>query len=180
MQRLERSFDSIYERCKCWGEIHSIERFRERWNKIQRLFFSSSSIDGKHYVIFSHGNLLSSIISFLLSGASWTFGNIAPHCSVSVLSYKPGDLYPKIVFTPFQIFNQTLPKTINNVNPRKMRLQEIVTNGEINEQIWKVIIDSILPVSFFIENNNYINISSGTCCWFIYRSNFSCFKIYSG
>jgi hypothetical protein len=154
MQRLERTFDRIYERCKYWGEIHSIERFRERWNQIQRLFFSSSSSinenSSKHYVIFSHGNLLTSIISFLLSNASydrWTFGNIAPHCSVSVLSYKSGDLYPKIVFTPFQILNQTLPKTINNINPRKMRLKEFITHGEITEQIWKVIIDSILPVS---------------------------------
>ena len=151
MQRLEGSFESIYQSCKYWGEIHSIERFRERWNHIQRLFFSSSSAS-KHYVIFSHGNLLTSIISFLLTGASydqWTFGNLAPHCSVSVLSYKSGDMYPKIVMTPFQILEQSLPKTINNVNPRKMRLKELVTHGEITEQVWKVIIDSILPVSYF-------------------------------
>jgi len=154
MQRLEQSFDMIYKRCKCWGEIHSIERFRERWKKIQRLFFSSSSskhdLSSKHYVIFSHGNLLSSIISFLMSGGSWDrwdFINIAPHCSVSVLSYKSGDLLPKIVLTPFQIFNQSLPKTINNVNPKKMKLKEIITTEIINEQIWKLIINSIIPVS---------------------------------
>jgi len=154
MQRLKRSFNIIYKRFKCWGEIHSIERFRERWKKIQRLFFSSSSsnhnISSKHYVIFSHGNLLSSIITFLMSGGSydqWNFVNIAPHCSVSVLSYKPGDLLPQIVLTPFQIFNQSLPKTINNVNPKKMRLKEIITRGIINERIWKLIINSIIPVS---------------------------------
>ena len=153
MHRLERSFESIYERFKCWGEIHSLERFRERWNKIQRLFFSSSSNheqSSKHYVVFSHGNLLSSIISFLMSDASWdrwTFGNIAPHCSVSVLSYKSGDLLPKIVFMPFQIVNRTLPKTINNVNPRKMRLQEIVRHEGLDESTWHTILYSILPVS---------------------------------
>lgn len=154
MQRLEQSFDMIYKRYKCWGEIHSLERFRERWQKIQRLFFSSDNNNNetlKHYVIFSHGNLLSSIIKFLMSNGSynqWQFGNIAPHCSVSVLSYKSGDLLPKVVLTPFQLLNQSLlPRTINNVNPRKMRLKEIVSNGIINEQIWKLIINSIIPVS---------------------------------
>ncbi len=154
MRRLEQSFDEIFKRFKCWGEIHSIERFRQRWQKIQRLFFSTSSnhnISPKHYVIFSHGNLLSSIISFLMSGASWDrwhFGNHAPHCSVSVLSYTPGDLLPQIVLTPFQILNQSLPITINNVNPRKMQLKEIITTGIINEEIWKIIINSIIPVSY--------------------------------
>jgi broad specificity phosphatase PhoE len=154
MQRLERSFNIIYKRFKCWGEIHSIERFQERWKIIQRLFFSSSSsnhnISSKHYVIFSHGNLLSSIINFLMSGASWNrwhFDNIAPHCSVSVLSYKSGDLLPEIVLKPFQILNQSLPKTINNVNPKNMRLKEMITTGIINEQIWKLIINEIIPVS---------------------------------
>lgn len=154
MQRLEQSFDIIYKRFKCWGEIHSLDRFRERWQKIQRLFFSLSSsnlnLSSKHYLIFSHGNLLSSIINFLMSGASynqWNFGNIAPHCSVSVLSYKPGDLLPKIILTPFQLSNQSLPKTINNINPRKMCLKEIINNGIINEQIWRLIINSIIPVS---------------------------------
>ncbi|CAF1378299.1 unnamed protein product [Adineta steineri] len=150
MQRLERSFNEIFKCYKCWGEIHSIERFQQRWQKIQRLFFSSSSssnhnIAPKHYVIFSHGNLLSSIINFLMSGPSWNFSNIAPHCSVSILSYKPGNLLPQIVLTPFQILNQSLPTTINNINPRKMRLKEIVTTGIINEQIWKLIINSIIP-----------------------------------
>jgi broad specificity phosphatase PhoE len=153
MQRLERPLDMIYERFNCWGEIHSIECFRERWDQIQRLFFSSSSTQeksSKHYVIFSHGNLLSSLITFLTSGGSWNswnFGNIAPHCSVSVLSYKSGDALPQIVFTPFQISNRTLPKTINNVNPTKMRLKEIMTTGIINEQIWQRIINSVIPVS---------------------------------
>ena len=151
MQRLKQSYDFISKRLKCWGEIHSLERFRERWQKLQHLFFSlSSSSSSKHYLIFSHGNLISSIIKYLMSGATWdqwNFGNIAPHCSVSVLSYKPGDVLPVIILTPFQISNQTLPKTINNVNPRKMRLKEIVHNGIINEQIWKRIIQTIIPVS---------------------------------
>ncbi|CAF3780917.1 unnamed protein product [Rotaria sordida] len=151
IERLEQSFDNIYKCFKCWNEIHSIERFHERWKKIQRLFFSTSSNlnkTSKNYVIFSHGNLLSSIINFLMSGASldqWQFGNIAPHCSVSVLSYKQGDLLPQIIFKPFQIVNQSLPITINNVNPKKMRLKEIITNGIINEQIWTLIINSIIP-----------------------------------
>jgi broad specificity phosphatase PhoE len=148
MQRLERSFNVIYKRFKCWSEIHSIERFRLRWQKIQRLFFSASSSHDpspKHYVIFSHGNLLSGIINFLISEASWDrwhFGNIAPHCSVTVLSYKSGDLLPQIVLKPFQIYNQSLPITINNVNPRRMRFKE-----KFNEQTWEMFINSIIPVS---------------------------------
>ncbi|CAF3266251.1 unnamed protein product, partial [Rotaria sp. Silwood2] len=159
MQRLEQSFNIIYKRFKCWSEIHSIECFRERWKKIQRLFFSTSSnhnLSSKNYVIFSHGNLLSSIINYLMSGASWNqwqFGNIAPHCSVSVLSYKSGDLLPQIILKPFQIYNQSLPITINNVNPKKMRLKEIITNGIINEQIWTLIINTIIPVSCYIVEN---------------------------
>lgn len=145
MQRLERSLDLVYERWKCWGEIHSLERFRERWKKIQRLFFSSTNrSSSKHYVIFSHGNLLSSIISYLTSDGSydrWTFGNLAPHCSVSVLSYRIGDNLPKIVLMPFQISNETLPKTINNVNPRKIQF------NEWNESNWQIILHSHLPVS---------------------------------
>ena len=187
MQRLERSFDLLYERWKCWGEIHSLERFRERWKKIHRLFFSSndSNSSKQHYVIFSHGNLLSSIISYLLSNASWdrwTFGNIAPHCSVSVLSYKTGDLLPKIVFMPFQIINDTLPKTINNINPRKMRLAQF---NRWNDSSWQLLLRSILPVSIrkgttppplWIAVNNQL----GTCCRRVWRSNFSRWKIYSG
>lgn len=153
MHRLERSFDLVYERWKCWGEIHSLERFRERWKKIQRLFFSiTDPPSSKHYVIFSHGNLLSSIISYLVSDASWdrwTFGNIAPHCSVSVLSYKIGDILPKIVFMPFQIVNETLPKTINNINPRKIRFEQI---DEWNEPNWQILLHSLLPVSRKVLN----------------------------
>ena len=131
MNRLAQPFETIYQQSNYWGEIHSMERFRQRWQKLQRLFFSPSLADAhsaKNYVVFSHGNLLSSIISLLTSAASdhqWQFGNQAPHCSVSILSYTPGDRWPAIVRLPFQIFNQTLPLTINNVNPRKMKLEEI-------------------------------------------------------
>ncbi|CAF0861917.1 unnamed protein product [Adineta ricciae] len=151
MHRLGQSFDRIFKRYKCWGEVHSLERCRESWHKIQRLFFSLSSNATRaprHYVIFSHGNLLSGIVTYLMSGASWDrghWGNVAPHCSVSVLSYKPGNLLPEIVLTPFQILNQSLPITINNINPRKMRLHEITSTGTIDEQTWSSIINSIIP-----------------------------------
>ena len=145
MQRLEQSFEKIYKCLKYWGEIHSIERFRERWKKIQRLFISQTS--SKYFVIFSHGNLLSSLINFLtMNENQWNFGNLAPHCSVSVLSYQSGDLLPKVIFSPFQIFNQTLPKTINNLNPRKMKL-----TGEITGDNWQMLINSIIPVCGELE-----------------------------
>jgi hypothetical protein len=160
MQRLEQPFDIIYKRFNCWGEIHSIERLRQRWLKIQRLFFSTNDQSSpKNYVIFSHGNLLSGIITFLMSGASWDrwhFGNIAPHCSVSILSYTPGDSFPQIVLTPFQILNHSLPITINNINPKKMRLRDVIPTGIITEQIWKIIISTIIPVSGLIVRNGLI------------------------
>lgn len=153
MNRLAQPFETIYQQSNCWGEIHSMQRFRQRWQKLQRLFFSASSADAhsaKNYVVFSHGNLLSSIISLLTSGTSdhqRELDNQAPHCSVSVLSYTPGDLLPAIVCSPFQIFNRTLPLTINNVNPRKMNLEELPSTDALSEQNWKHIVDTVIPVS---------------------------------
>lgn len=154
MHRLNESFEKIYKYFKCWGEIHSIERFNERWKKIQRLFFSQKS--SKHYLIFSHGNLLSCIINYLMSngGNSWQFANRAPHCSVSVLVYKFGDIQPRVLFSPFEIYDQTLPKTMNNLNPKKMNLKQILKHNTITDHDWTFIVNTIIPVYIFI----YLNI----------------------
>ena len=150
MRRLEQPFELSYQRFHCWGEIHSLERFRQRWPKLQRLFFSNSDRLSHNYVIFSHGNLLSSIVTFLRSGGSWDrcqFGNIAPHCSVTVLSYTAGDALPEIVLTPFQICTQSLPVTINNVSPRRMKLEEMLRTETFTEPTWTIILHTIIPVS---------------------------------
>jgi hypothetical protein len=153
MQRLEQPLNKIYQRQTCWGEIHSIERFRQRWQQLHRTFFSSTSTRTnpwpKHYVIFSHGNLLTTLIKWLMSDGSDTtiqFGNHAPHCSVSILSYTVGDALPHIVLQPFQIFNRTLPITINNVSPRKIKLDDIDRHVTFADDNWQTIFDTIIRV----------------------------------
>ncbi|CAF0856841.1 unnamed protein product, partial [Didymodactylos carnosus] len=149
LQRLTESFENCYSRVACWSEVRSISRIKRRWYKIKRLFFSSTNSDKppKHHIVFSHGNLISGIVTYLMSGGRWDrlrFGNLAPHCSVTILSYTNGDLLPIIVLAPFQV-STIIPITINNVNPRKMCLQELPINDDINDQVWSTIINTIIP-----------------------------------